>query len=77
MRQGRSAVASPVPVGPLIERQGQVADLGFRRSVAIEIRGHRQRACEQEGRIDRRQLALPDPAAGLDIQEMIEEAFVA
>ena len=36
-----------------------------------------RRAREQERRVDGGELALPDAAAGLDVQEMTEEAFVA
>ena len=77
MRQGRSAIAGPVPVGPLVERIGQVSDLGFVRRVAVEIRADRQGAREQERRVDGGKLALPNAATRFDVQEMVEEALVA
>ena len=71
-----SAVPGPVPVGPAVERVGQAADLGLVGRVAVEVGGDCQRAGEQKRRVDGGQLALPDAAAGLDVQEVVEEALV-
>ena len=72
-----AAVAGPLPVGPAVERIGQAADLGLLGRVAVEIGGDGEHAREQERRVDRGQLALPDAAAGFDVEEMVEEALVA
>ena len=77
VRQRGLAVAGPVPVGPLIKLVGQLADFRFLGNVAIEKGGDRQGAREQERRIDGGQFTLPGPAAGFDVQKMIEEPFVA
>ena len=52
-------------------------DFSFVGRVAVEIGGDRQRSGEQERRVDRGQFALPDAAAGFDVEEMIEEALVS
>ena len=39
MREGRSAITGPVPVGPTVQRIGQVPDLDFVWRVAVEIGG--------------------------------------
>ena len=77
VRERRAAVSRPVPVGPAVERVGQAADLGLVGRVAIEVGGGGEHAREQERRIDRGQLALPDAAAGFDVEEVIEEALVS
>ena len=41
MSQRRSAVAGPVPVGPLVECVGKAADLGLIGRVAVKIGGDR------------------------------------
>ena len=76
MREGRSAITSPVPIGPTVKRVGQVSDFDFVGGVAIEIGADRQGAGEQECRVDGGQLAVPDAATGLDVEEMVEEALV-
>ena len=76
VRERRAAVPGPVPVGPAVERVGQAADLGLVGRVVVEIGGGGEHAREQERRVDRGQLALPDAAAGLDVEEVVEEALV-
>ena len=71
-----TAVPGPVPVGPAVERVGEPADLGLVGRVVIEVGGGDQCPREQERRVDRGQLALPHPAAGLDVEEVVEEALV-
>src|SRR5208282_3918934 len=77
VRECGCAIASPVPIGALVERIGEAADLGLVGGVTVKIGGDRQRAREQKGRIDGRQLALPNAPACFDVQKMIEEAVVA
>src|SRR4029453_790485 len=76
MRQGRAAITGPIPVGPTVERIGQVSDLDLVGGVAVEISGDRQGTGEQECRVDGGKLAFPNAATGFDVQEMVEEAFV-
>ncbi len=66
----RPAVAGPVPVGPAADRVGDAEDLGLVGRVAVEMRGDRHRAGERECRVDGRQPALPEAAAGLDVEEL-------
>jgi len=42
----------------------------------VEVAGGSQHPGEQERRVNRGQLALPDAAAGLDVEEVVEKAFV-
>ena len=76
MRQGRSAITGPIPIGPTVERIGQVSDLDLVWGVAVEIRADRQGTGEQECRVDGGKLALPNAATGFDVEEVVEEAFV-
>src|SRR5262245_29143093 len=76
MRESRPAVARPIPVGAAVKRIGQVSDLGLVGRVAIKIGAGRQCAREQKSRIEGGKLALPDAAAGFDVQEVIEETLV-
>src|SRR4029453_12321667 len=64
MREGRSAITGPIPVGPTVKRIGQVSDLDLLGGVAVEIGGDGQGAREQECRVYGGKLALPDAAAG-------------
>jgi hypothetical protein len=41
MRDGRSAITGPVPIGPTVKRIGQVSDLHLVGGVAVEIGGDR------------------------------------
>jgi hypothetical protein len=72
----RTAVARPVPVGPAVEFVGQAADLGLVLRVGVEVGGAGEHAGEQERRVERGQLAVPDAAAGVDVEEVVEEALV-
>src|SRR5215831_19689312 len=76
MRERRPAVPGPVPVGPAVDRVGQAADLGLVGRVLVEIRGGGEHPREQERRVDRGELTLPHAAAGLDVEEVVEEALV-
>ncbi len=76
MREGRSAITGPIPIGPMVKRIGQVSDLDLVGGVAVEISADRQRTGEQECRVDGGKLALPNAATGFDVQKMVEEAFV-
>ena len=74
---GRTMIASPVRVRPLIKRGGNSSDLGFLSGVAIEVGGHGQRAREEKSKVDGRQFALPGPATRFYVEKMIEEALMA
>ena len=56
----RAAVASPVPIRAAVERIGEFANFALIGAVAGEIRRGGQHARQQEGRVDRRKLAVPD-----------------
>ena len=73
----RAAVQRPLPVGPAVELVGQAADLGLLLGVRVEVGGAGEHPGEQEGRVDRGELALPDPASALHVQEVVVEALVA
>ena len=72
----RTAVTRPVPVGPAVERVGQAADLRLVLGVGVEVGAAGERAREQERRVERGQFAVPDAPAGVDVKEVVEEAFV-
>src|SRR5215813_10240881 len=73
----RSAVAGPIPVGSFEKCIRQSSNLNLVGCIAIEISTAGKRTCEQKSRVDGRKLTLPDAAACFDVQEMVEEAFVA
>ena len=73
----RAAVQRPLPVRPAVELVGQPADLGLLLGVGVEVGRAGEHPGEQEGRVDRRQLALPDAATGLHVEEVVVEALVA
>src|SRR5262245_1234810 len=73
----RRPVSGPIPVGSFVKCIRQFSNLNLVGCIAIEISGNGKRTCKQKSRVDGRKLALPDPATCFDVQEMIEEAFVA
>ena len=73
----RPAGERPPPVGSTVELVGQPADLGLFLGVAVEVGRTGEHAREEEGRIDRRQLALPGAATGLHVEEVVVEPPVA
>src|SRR6185503_17265980 len=76
MCESWSAITGPIPICPTVKSIGQVSDLDFVASIAIEISAGRQRTREQKCRVDGGKLAVPNAATGFDVQEMVEEAFV-
>src|SRR5215813_2819889 len=73
----RSAVAGPIPVGSFEKCIRQSSNLNLVGCIAIEISTAGKRTREQKSRVDGRKLALPDATTCFDVQEMVEEAFVA
>ena len=74
MRHGGPTVLRPSPVHAPVQRVGELPHLTFSVCIPIEIGGGGQRASDEDGRIDRRQLGTPRAPASRDIEEMIEEA---
>ena len=77
MGHRRAAVASPVPIRAAVERIGEPANFALIGAVAGEIRRGGQHARQQEGRVDRRKLAVPDAPSVDHIEKMIVETLVA
>src|ERR1700741_728173 len=77
MSYSRSAVAGPIPVGSFVKCIRQRSNLNLVGCIAIEISADGKRTSEQKSRVDGGKLALPDAATRFDIEEMVEEAFVA
>src|SRR5262245_24360562 len=73
----RCPVAGPIPVGSFVKCISQSSNLNLVGCIAIEISAAGKRTREQKSRVDGRKLALPDAATRFDVQEMVEEAFVA
>ena len=73
---GFAAVLRPLPVDAAIERLRQLADLAFLAG-AVEIARGGQHARHQQRGIDQRQLALPDAAPAVHVQEVVVETLVA
>ncbi len=71
------AVQRPLPVRATVELVGQAADLGLLLGLRVEIGSAGEHPGEQKGRVDRGQLALPDTATGLHVEEVVVEAPVA
>ncbi len=71
------SIQRPLPVDAPVERVGQPANIRLRRSLAIEVSAAGERPGEQEGRVDRRQLAIPGATARVHVQKVIVEALVA
>ena len=76
-RDGRAAVEGPVPLGPLVERRGALAELPLVRAVAVEVAGGEEGAGQEDRRVDGRELALPRPAPLVHVQEVVVEPAVA
>src|SRR6185369_12956509 len=66
----------PVPIGTLVKRLRERADLAFVLRVAIEITRSGERARENIGRIDRGDLTLARATPGLHVEEVIIKTFV-
>lgn len=74
---GGAAVLGPLPIDARVQPDGEVADLALGRRVPVEVRGGGQHAAQQEGGVDRRQLALPRARSGLRVEKVIVEPLVA
>src|SRR6185437_9556214 len=74
---GALAVLRPAPVDPSVQLVGQLAQFGLGRRVGGEIGGRGEHAGDQHGAVDHRQLRLPHPRAGADIEKVVVEALVA
>ena len=66
-----------MPVRPAVELVRQAADLRLLLGVRVEVGCAGEHAREQEGRVDGGELALPDAAARLHVEEVVVEAAVA
>src|SRR6476659_1676979 len=77
VRDRRTSIQGPLPVGPAVQRAGQFTDFGFLLRIRVKVRGANEHTCEEKGGINRRKLAFPNPASVLHVQEVIIEAFVA
>jgi len=77
VRDRRAAIQCPLPIGAAIQRVRQAPDFEFFFRVLVEVRGAREHASEEKGRVDRGELALPHPASALHVQEVVVEALVA
>ena len=76
-RDRLALVHRPLPVDGVVEGVGAVADLRLVRVVGVvEEGGGAEEARDQERRVDGRELGLPRPAAGLQVQEVVVEAPV-
>ena len=71
MRERVGAVEHPGPVHPLINLRGHPADFAVGKMLPAG-----QHAAKQQGRVDRRQLAVPDPLAVAHVDEVEKEAML-
>src|SRR5262245_51293660 len=60
----------------MIQQIGQTPDLDLLGRVLVEVRANGQRTREQEGRVDRGELAIPHATTGFDVEEVVEEPLV-
>ena len=67
----------PLPVDAPVDRVDLGPDLRLVGMIGIEVGLRVQHAADQEGRVDRRQLAAVGAMAGLHVEEMVEESLVA
>src|SRR4030095_6058852 len=77
MSYRRCPVAGPIPVRSFVKCIRQCPNLNLVGCIAIEISADGKRTREQKSRVDGRKLTLPDAATCVDVQEMVEEAFIA
>ena len=73
----RAADEHPLPVRPTVEFVRQPADLGLLLGIRVEVGGTGEHPGEEECRVDRRELALPDAPTGLHVEEVVVETLVA
>src|ERR1700735_2375015 len=76
LRKSRFAVQRPLPVDAAIQCIGELPNLGLVLSAAGKIGSRGEHSGEEQSRIDQRQLALPDPFAGLHLKEVIIQTLV-
>jgi hypothetical protein len=76
MRKGRTAIERPLPVGAAIQDVGKSPDFALLFRVPVEIGGASEHSRKKERRVDGRELAVPNPAATLHVEEVVVEAFV-
>ena len=77
VRHRYATVPGPVPVDAAVEVLRERSHLSLESGVLVEVGGGREGTCEQDRRIDRRQLAPPGAAAGFHVEKVIVEASVA
>src|SRR6202045_1292918 len=75
--RGRCAAAGPLPIDAAVDRIGAFANLVFAWRVLAEILARSQHPREQQRGVDQRHLRLPDPLAGLHVEEVVIEALIA
>ena len=77
MGERGSAVPGPLPVGAPIQLVGQCSNFALGLRVLVKIGSRSQHAGQQESRIDRGQLTLPDTLPGCHVKKVVVKAFVA
>src|SRR5688572_7879830 len=76
MRDCKTAIPGPLPIGTSVKRFGQLANLTLVFSLPVEIQRTGKRACQQVCRIDGRYFRFPNTLAGLHIEKVIVETSV-
>src|SRR5919106_579820 len=74
---GGAAVLRPLPINALIEGLGQPSEFALFRTGAVKVGGARQRASEENRRVDRRELTVPRAPARANIHKVIVETPMA
>src|SRR4029453_2887449 len=69
---GWMSVQHPPEVDATVDALGQLRN----RRIVLETLGHRQKAAEEERRVDRPPLAPPLPLAGVEVEPVIEPAML-
>src|SRR5665213_971935 len=69
-------VKRPLPVHARVETIRQPANFSFFSIFSFEVSRGSKNACNQNGRVDGRQLAFPRPGSGLHMEEMIVKTLI-
>ncbi|HEX6270451.1 MAG TPA: hypothetical protein VFZ43_09465 [Anaerolineales bacterium] len=77
MPDGQFSVLSPIPVYPPVKLISELANFTLSGLVAIKILGRDQHSSNQDGGINRRELAVPGALPGDRIEKMVVKALVA
>src|SRR5579862_9090022 len=77
MRDRISSIQRPFPINSPVKHVGKFPYFAFLFTLSAEIVGRRKNTCDEYGRVNGRQFALPRTASRLHVEEVVVEPFVS